>query len=129
MASDAEEKLARWARRQQNVPNTQQAKGARERQIFANDRPTTHTARTTSPSSPAPAFVHEPARQVPVLESCDVLVVGGGPAGMSAAITAARAGADVLIMERYGCFGGVLTTVGMETLAWYRYAGTKLTIG
>lgn len=28
-------------------------------------------------------------------------------------------------MERYGCFGGVLTTVGMETLAWYRYEGTE----
>jgi hypothetical protein len=27
-------------------------------------------------------------------------------------------------MERYGCFGGVITTVGMETLAWYRYEGT-----
>ena len=27
-------------------------------------------------------------------------------------------------MERYGCFGGVITTVGMETIAWYRYEGT-----
>ena len=27
-------------------------------------------------------------------------------------------------MERFGCFGGVITTVGMETLAWYRYEGT-----
>ena len=25
---------------------------------------------------------------------------------------------------RFGCFGGVITTVGMETIAWYRYEGT-----
>ena len=60
---------------------------------------------------------------MPVLARCQVLVVGGGPSGLSAAISAARAGADTLICERFGCFGGVITTVGMETLAWYRYEG------
>ncbi len=50
-------------------------------------------------------------------------MVGGGPSGLSAAISAARAGADVILCERYGCFGGVITTVGMETIAWYRYEG------
>lgn len=29
-----------------------------------------------------------------------------------------------MLVERFGCFGGVITTVGMETLAWYRYEGT-----
>ncbi len=43
----------------------------------------------------------EPARKIPVLDQCDVLVVGGGPSGLSAAIGAARAGADVILMERY----------------------------
>ena len=42
------------------------------------------------------------------------------PAGLAAALGARRAGADVILMERFGCFGGVITTVGMETLAWYR---------
>ena len=68
--------------------------------------------------------VIEPAREIPVLAQCDVLVVGGGPAGLSAALSAKRAGADTILMERYGCFGGVITTVGMETLGWYRYEGT-----
>lgn len=53
-----------------------------------------------------------------------MLVVGAGPAGLSAALGARRTGADVVLLERFGCFGGVITTVGMETLGWYRYEGT-----
>ena len=68
--------------------------------------------------------VVEPQRNIPVLDVCDVLVIGGGPAGLSAALAARRAGADTILLERYGCFGGVITTVGMETIAWYRYEGT-----
>jgi hypothetical protein len=66
----------------------------------------------------------EPQKNIPVLDKCDVLVIGGGPAGLSAALSARRAGADTILLERYGCFGGVITTVGMETIAWYRYEGT-----
>jgi hypothetical protein len=53
--------------------------------------------------------VEEPARQVPVYGHCDVLVVGGGPAGLCAAIAAAHEGADVVLMERYGHLGGLAT--------------------
>lgn len=68
--------------------------------------------------------IHEPARATPVLATADVLVVGSGPGGLAAAIASARAGADTLLVERYGCFGGNLTQVGVEGIAWYRREGT-----
>jgi NADPH-dependent 2,4-dienoyl-CoA reductase/sulfur reductase-like enzyme len=51
----------------------------------------------------------EPAREVPVFAETDVLIVGGGPAGCAAAVGAARVGADVLLLERYGYLGGLST--------------------
>ena len=42
----------------------------------------------------------EPARELPVSHTCDVLVCGGGIAGIAAALSAARNGADVLLLER-----------------------------
>lgn len=53
--------------------------------------------------------VREEARDVPVHAEADVLVVGGGPAGCAAATAAARLGADVLLVERYGHLGGLAT--------------------
>ncbi len=49
----------------------------------------------------------EPAREIPVAAECDVLVVGGGPAGSAAAASAARMGADTILVERYGHLGGM----------------------
>src|SRR5215472_12389072 len=68
--------------------------------------------------------IHEPARAVDVVHRVPVLVVGGGPSGLAAAIAAARAGAEVSLLERFGCFGGNLTVVGVEGLAWYRHEAT-----
>lgn len=53
--------------------------------------------------------LREPAREIPVFASTDVLVVGGGPAGTTAAIAAARLGADVILAERYNHLGGLAT--------------------
>lgn len=53
--------------------------------------------------------IHEPARETPVFRTCDVLVVGGGPAGCAAAAASARLGADTMLVERYGYLGGMST--------------------
>ncbi|MBN1508657.1 MAG: FAD-dependent oxidoreductase [Sedimentisphaerales bacterium] len=53
--------------------------------------------------------VIQPRRELAVLRTADVLVVGGGPAGVVAAIAARRAGARVTLVERYGHFGGLWT--------------------
>ena len=48
-------------------------------------------------------------KEVPVVGSYDVVVCGGGPAGLIAAIAAARGGARTALVERYGFLGGMAT--------------------
>jgi len=61
--------------------------------------------------------VSEAKREIPVKEKVDVLVVGGGTAGVTAAISAARLGVKTLVIERYGFLGGLVTggPTGMHT--------------
>ena len=53
--------------------------------------------------------VMRPAAEIPVFHQADVVVVGGGPAGFAAAVSAARTGAKVALVERYGALGGLFT--------------------
>jgi len=59
--------------------------------------------------NPTTGGILEPARKLAVAREVDVLVVGGGTSGCAAAIAAARHGARVLLVERYGFLGGTAT--------------------
>ncbi len=69
--------------------------------------------------------VIQPQRRLPVLTETDVLVVGGGSAGIVAAIAARRAGAKVTIVERYGHFGGLWTGGLVLTILGHIAQGPK----
>src|SRR6202045_1819654 len=65
-----------------------------------------------NPSVP-PKTIEEPARQLPLYGEYEVAVLGGGPAGIAAAVAAARAGKRTLLIERYGFLGGMGTAAGV----------------
>jgi hypothetical protein len=62
-----------------------------------------------------PATISEPGRSTPVHGEFDVVVVGGGPAGIMAATAAARTGHSTVLLERYGFLGGAGTAGGLST--------------
>jgi len=59
--------------------------------------------------TPKTKIVQEPAKEINVHTESDVAVVGGGPAGVAAAIASARNGAETVLIERYGHLGGMAT--------------------
>jgi hypothetical protein len=59
--------------------------------------------------------IMEPAREIKVVRECDVVVVGGGPGGFGAALSAARNGANTVLLERYGHLGG-MSSGGLVTI-------------
>jgi len=60
-----------------------------------------------------PDFLEEPPRRLPVEGEYDVVVLGGGPAGIAAAVAAARQGCSTILIERYGFLGGMGTAAGV----------------
>ena len=59
--------------------------------------------------------VTEERRETKVYGEFDVVVVGGGPAGIAAAVAAGRSGRSTLLIERYGFLGGAGTAAGLST--------------
>lgn len=71
--------------------------------------------------------IREAARDAIVVDKSDVVVVGGGPAGISAAVSAARNGASVTLVERYPYVGG-LAAGGMVLVLDDMHNGTEVTV-
>jgi hypothetical protein len=72
--------------------------------------------------------VHEPARDIPVIGEYDVVVCGGGPAGLLAATAASRTGRSTVLIEKYGFLGGAGTMGGLATFCGMhaRYHGEDI---
>lgn len=62
----------------------------------------------------------EPSRQLPVSRDVDVIVIGGGPAGLAAAIASARVGAKTTLIEQFGYLGGTATASLMACINGFR---------
>ena len=62
--------------------------------------------------------ITEPQREIPVLYEADVIVVGGGPAGIGAALAAARNGAKTILIEKFNCLGGMQTLCYNSTFSF-----------
>ena len=66
---------------------------------------------------------------VPVTVSCDVCVLGGGPAGLTAAVSAAREGKKVVLMERLGALGGTATMGCVVPISGFFHQGRQVVGG
>jgi hypothetical protein len=86
-----------------------QASDANYHAIPTGERWFTEAALGSGPRQESTRTIVEPARELPVHDETDVLVVGGGPAGCAAAAAARRAGARVTLIERYNHLGGLST--------------------
>lgn len=67
------------------------------------------TAGSAAEAGGTPGIIREPPKETPVVAGCDVLVLGGGPSGIAAAVAAARCGRRTILLERYGFLGGMGT--------------------
>ena len=74
-----------------------------------------------------PAFIDEPGGRVPVAATADLVVVGGGPAGIAAAVAGARNGLKVALLERYPYLGG-LASGGMVLVLDDMCNGTEVSV-
>ncbi len=78
--------------------------------------------RSSGEMSDEAGWFNEDGRRIPVRDAYDVIVAGGGPAGFTAALAAARQGVKVALLEVNGCIGGVWTA---GQLSWILDATNK----
>ncbi len=71
--------------------------------------------------TPDTRFYEEPSRRIPILAEADVVVIGGGPGGIGAAVAAARNGAKTILVERFGSFGGTWTAGLLSAIMPYPF--------
>ena len=67
--------------------------------------------------------------ELPLKHTADIIVVGGGPGGIGAAVSAARGGADVLLVEHYGFLGGMATAGEVNPFMPNHHEGKSLDTG
>lgn len=88
-------------------PKLQRVEGHSEERFLGSD--VFESQKRNLPPPNGTGTVCEEAREIDIYHRCDVAVIGGGPAGCAAAWAAAKAGADVTLIERYNCLGGLST--------------------
>lgn len=93
-----------------NPDNRQKPRGSRTNPIAFDPSADGKHVRTSGHLISEGSTFAEEAREIPVRADYDVIVCGGGPAGFSAALAAARAGAKTAVIETNGCLGGVWTS-------------------
>lgn len=82
---------------------------------------------SATPAEDSEAFVTEPSRKIPLLRDVDVLVVGGGMAGVSAAVAASRMSMKTMLIEYFGFLGGNATAALVNDFCGF-YTRTKKTV-
>lgn len=102
--------------RRQFLKNTMLGAGAFATSGSLSAKKISTTEKSKTPLQAKGGFITEPSREIAVVDSADVVVVGGGPAGVAAAISASRQGADVLMLERQYFLGGLFTGCGVTPI-------------
>src|SRR5690606_22513826 len=78
-------------------------------------KPTDRTRQRRAKPTMTGDVLREPQRETPIFGEYEVVVLGGGPAGIAAALAAGRAGRSTILIERYGFLGGAGTAAGLST--------------